>query len=213
MRFPRAGFVTPHPGGFGQRKQVYAVCASANCYARPALRPVREVLAALAPGRVLPFAPGNSRKRGPEMSRAIGEVPQWSAGRRARPRIGALRRPAHWQAATSTGVARTFVGCASRRSAPLGLLRGEKDWLGGLQTSGAGRVARADFYFHLSPVGRGREPTGPARSGRPDDRLRERVRRFRRCRFREVGSPSPASHLRCSVPSPHWGEGKIGRRA
>ena len=52
---------------------------------RPARRPVREVLAALAPGRVLPFAPGNSRKRGPEMSRAIGEVPQWSAGRRARP--------------------------------------------------------------------------------------------------------------------------------
>ena len=24
----------------------------------------------------------------------------------------------------------------------------------------------------------------------------------------EVGSPSPASHLRCSAPSPHWGEGK-----
>src|SRR5260370_42009351 len=42
---------------------------------RPALRPVREVLAALAPGRVLPFAPGNSRKRGPELSQAskLGE--------------------------------------------------------------------------------------------------------------------------------------------
>jgi hypothetical protein len=36
--------------------------------ARPALRPVREELAALAPGRVLPFAPGGSRKRGPELS-------------------------------------------------------------------------------------------------------------------------------------------------
>src|SRR4029077_7507985 len=42
---------------------------------RPALGPVREVLAALAPGRVLPFAPGNSRKRGPELSRGskLGE--------------------------------------------------------------------------------------------------------------------------------------------
>src|SRR5436190_23688793 len=30
--------------------------------------------------------------------------------------------------------------------------------------------------IHLSPMGRGREPTGPARSGRPDDKLRERVR-------------------------------------
>src|ERR1700685_2215552 len=36
---------------------------------RPAWLPVREVLAALAPGRVLPFAPGDSRKRGPEPSR------------------------------------------------------------------------------------------------------------------------------------------------
>jgi len=38
---------------------------------RPALRPVREVLAALAPGRVLPFAPGDSRKRGPKLSRGV----------------------------------------------------------------------------------------------------------------------------------------------
>src|SRR5208282_985103 len=40
------------------------------------LRPVREELAALAPGRVLPFAPGNSRKRGPgaePRSQSLGE--------------------------------------------------------------------------------------------------------------------------------------------
>src|SRR5271166_908395 len=36
---------------------------------RPALGSVCEVLAALAPGRVLPFAPGNFRKRGPGLSR------------------------------------------------------------------------------------------------------------------------------------------------
>ena len=60
--------------------------------------------------------------------------------------------------------------------------------------------------FHLSPVGRGREPTGPVRSGRPDDRLRERVRGVRECRF--ARSVPPASHLRCSTPSPHRGEGR-----
>ena len=38
---------------------------------RPALRPVCEVLAALAPGRVPPFAPGNSRKRGPGLSQGV----------------------------------------------------------------------------------------------------------------------------------------------
>jgi hypothetical protein len=35
----------------------------------------------------------------------------------------------------------------------------------------------------------------------------ERVRGSGRCRKFEVGSPSPASHLRCSAPSPHRGEG------
>ncbi|HTP90100.1 MAG TPA: hypothetical protein VMJ52_00055, partial [Xanthobacteraceae bacterium] len=38
----------------------------------------REVLAALVPERVLPFASGDSRKRWPGPKK-----PQWSAGRRA----------------------------------------------------------------------------------------------------------------------------------
>ena len=54
---------------------------------RPVRRvPDREVLAALVPERVLPFASGDSRKRG--LSRAgmkSGDVPRWGAERRARP--------------------------------------------------------------------------------------------------------------------------------
>jgi len=49
---------------------------------RPALRPVREVLAALAPGRVLPFAPGNSRKRGPELSQGVKALASAAVERR-----------------------------------------------------------------------------------------------------------------------------------
>src|SRR5438105_8160820 len=91
-RFPRAGVVTPLPGGSGHR---------------PAgTRPVREVLAALAPGRVLPFAPGNSRKRGPELSRGskLGEC-RGGAPTGERPRRAAAA-PAHNQVATSDYVAR-----------------------------------------------------------------------------------------------------------
>src|SRR5207248_5019067 len=56
-----------------------------------------------------------------------------------------------------------------------------------------------DSVGHLSPVGRGREPTGPARSRRPDDRLRERVRGF--------GSLISISVTPSPQPSPHRGEG------
>ena len=92
---------------------------------RPALRPVREVLAALAPGRVLPFAPGNSRKRGPELShrgQSLGECRSGAPEGERAPTFGALPRPAHCRTVTSGSVARTLVGCASRRSASLGLL-------------------------------------------------------------------------------------------
>src|SRR5208283_4371132 len=57
-RFPRAGLVTPLPGGFGNPLDRH-------------YRPLREELASLAPGRVLPFAPGDSRKRGPRLSRGV----------------------------------------------------------------------------------------------------------------------------------------------
>jgi hypothetical protein len=94
---------------------------------RPALRPVREVLAALAPGRVLPFAPGNSRKRGPELShrgQSLGECRSGAPEGERAPTFGALPRPAHCRTVTSGSVARTLVGCASRRSAPLFMSRG-----------------------------------------------------------------------------------------
>src|SRR5436305_14172600 len=44
---------------------------------------------------------------------------------------------------------------------------------------------------HLFPLGRGREPTGPARNGRPDDRLRERVRGSGCLSFRVRYPPHP----------------------
>ena len=50
--------------------------------------------------------------------------------------------------------------------------------------------------MHLSPVGRGRRTSAASASGEGGQTF-------------EVGSPSPASHLRCSAPSPHWGEGKF----
>ena len=210
---------------------------------RPALRPVREVLAALAPGRVLPFAPGNSRKRGPELSQGVKALASAAVERRkaSAPRKqmsaqtaytclrGALPRPAHIQAVTFGCVARTLLGCASRRSAPLGFIRGGKTCLvvrkprtplrreneflfrhceersdeaiqslvaqkTGLlrfarNDKGAERAARTDFYFHLSPAGRGRAEG----AGEGDQTVQT-------C---EVSSPSPASHLRCSAPSPH----------
>src|ERR1700683_1248626 len=50
--------------------------------ARPALGPVREELAALAPGRVLPFAPGGSRKRGPGLSQEVKALASAAVERR-----------------------------------------------------------------------------------------------------------------------------------
>src|SRR6266851_9284641 len=62
-------------------------CARGRLGHRPVRRvPDCEVLAALVPERVLPFASGGSRKRGP--SRAEGSkprMPRWGAERRARP--------------------------------------------------------------------------------------------------------------------------------
>jgi hypothetical protein len=49
---------------------------------RPALRPVCEVLAALASGRVLPFAPDGSRKRGPKLSRGVKALARPAVERR-----------------------------------------------------------------------------------------------------------------------------------
>src|SRR5579871_588640 len=49
---------------------------------RPAIRPVCEELTALASGRVLPFAPGDSRKRGPKLSQEVKALASAAAERR-----------------------------------------------------------------------------------------------------------------------------------
>jgi len=116
VRFPRAGFVSPYAGGSGHR---------------PVRRvPDCEVLAALVPERVLPFASGGSRKRGPEPSRGskLGAVPRRSAERRARSlpspaQAGADQRPA--RAASQDAAS---VGCALRRSASLLLREVTLEW-------------------------------------------------------------------------------------
>src|SRR5579859_1843089 len=55
---------------------------AASATDRPALRPVCEELTALAPGRVLPFAPGDSRKRGPKLSQEVKALASAAAERR-----------------------------------------------------------------------------------------------------------------------------------
>ena len=130
---------------------------------RPALRPVREVLAALAPGRVLPFAPGNSRKRGPELSRGVRALAKCRSGapegERA-PTFGALPRPCTFRRR------RLAVWRGHWLDAPLGaplpsllrmILRGEGSeskglcCCGGLQTSGAS-ASRERIRFSSFPT-------------------------------------------------------------
>ena len=104
----------------------HAVPGRFRASSRPALGPVCEVLAALAPGRVLPFAPGNSRKRGPELSEAIrlckcrGGAPE---GERPPP----VPSPASGGGKVARGRVPSdtaLVGCAFRRSASLFRRRG-----------------------------------------------------------------------------------------
>ena len=66
---------------------------------RPALRPACEVLAALAPGRVLPFAPGNSRKRGPGLSQGVTALASAAVERREASALNAKRAAASADAA------------------------------------------------------------------------------------------------------------------
>ena len=128
---------------------------------RPALRPVREVLAALAPGRVLPFAPGNSRKRGPELSqrgKSLGECRSGAPEGERAPTFGALPRPGtgkwrhfsvwrgHWLDAPFGAPLPSFLRMITRGegSESKGLCR-----CGGSQTSGAERVARTNSFYPL----------------------------------------------------------------
>ena len=78
---------TPEGGAGAVLVGVAIHCARGRLGHRPVRHvPDREVLAALVPERVLPFASGGSRKRG--LSRAEVKkprMPRWGAERRARP--------------------------------------------------------------------------------------------------------------------------------
>ncbi len=99
---------------------------AASATDRPALRPACEELTALAPGRVLPFAPGDSRKRGPKLSQEVKALASAAAERREasapEARCGGnvatawrAPRPKRAQAVTSGRVARLVM-----RKAPVG---------------------------------------------------------------------------------------------
>jgi hypothetical protein len=115
----RGRICSPHSGGFGA-----PLGRQKERSARSSL--VRPRRAKHPPSRV----PGNVVLELSQMwLRLRWRVPQWSAGRRARPEFGALPRP----------LARTMVGCAFRRSASLGLSRGMRtNFEMALQSSGAG---------------------------------------------------------------------------
>ena len=85
--------------------------------------------------------------------RSPWRVPRRSAERRAIP-AGIAAAPAHGSMATSNRVARPWMDALS--GAPPPFVFGE-DLAVALACLGRIRVARTGFYFHLSPLGRGRE--------------------------------------------------------
>ena len=129
---------------------------AASATDRPALRPACEELTALAPGRVLPFAPGDSRKRGPKLSQEVKALASAAAERREasapEARCGGnvavawrAPRPKHRQAVTSVGVARLVM-----RKAPVGapppfyFFRGQSFRAVAWQDSGANKKTRRE---------------------------------------------------------------------
>jgi len=92
-RLPGALPYTALPGGSGHRSVRL-------------VQPVREVLAALAPGRVLPFAPGGSRKHGPRPRRR-GGAPRGERAPSLTPPPQAGRQVRRARAARQTGFAHT----------------------------------------------------------------------------------------------------------
>ncbi len=106
---PAGGIANPHPGGFGHRTGRHYDLA-------------RKVLAALAPGG-LPFAPGKSRKRGPELSQGVRALASAAAKRRkaSAPRFGALPRSCTFRSRHLIVWRGQWTACAFRRSASLSL--------------------------------------------------------------------------------------------
>ena len=85
------------------------------------------------------------------------------------------------RAACAEKIRRRRAPPTALRAAPPPRYRGER----------CGSAPRERDPIHLFPLGRGREPTGPARNGRPDDRLRERVRGSGCLSFRVRYPPHP----------------------
>jgi hypothetical protein len=158
------------PGGFGHRPGRH-YDRPARCLAElgsgEGVKPAR----AEAPKRKLPSA---VRKRGPELSggvRSPKREPRWSAERRARFRKARCR----------IRMMRPKNGCAYRRSASLRFREGCLKWWTKLGRKARReneerclRETRVSSAPATASVARSPdEPTGPARSGRPDDKLRD----------------------------------------
>src|SRR5208282_346032 len=149
VRFLRAGLVTPLPGGLGiDPAGIMTGARGASLQAR-------------AMAKVTPL-PAVSREARPGLSHGINL--------RGKRRGGAPRgeRACARRAAAPAGAANGW--CACRRSASPLL------WGGKNQTKlGRESAARTRSLIVTRESRGGTTPTGPARSGRPDDRLREAI--------------------------------------
>jgi hypothetical protein len=129
--------------------------------------------------RSRPVIPG---RRGPEMSRAIGEVPRWSAGRRARPGKAGERRPDTCAGSRLPGVnvARCVRASAGWRMAGVA---GGTGFAGAVALTGRCATARRSV----------RRPCGAARSCcRKQSRARRSAQRGRRGFAPRHGARRPA---------------------
>src|ERR1700691_4395498 len=79
---------TPECGAGAVPVAALRAAAGGFCISPSGPMPDCEVLAALVPERVLPFASGGSRKRWLKPSRGEPREPRWGAERRARPLQG-----------------------------------------------------------------------------------------------------------------------------
>ena len=162
--------------------------------ARPALGPVREELAALAPERARsPFASGDSRKRGPRLSggvRSPKREPRWSAERRARPkRMVCASEPsvARFRARSAFRRQRLFAWRGQWLDAPVGappplVIQGRAQdpplrARDGKESTKLGRwcVARRNA-FSSAPAKRGRGTARSVMEGASDEPIRLRRR-------------------------------------
>src|SRR5579872_1371597 len=162
-------------GGLGTRSR------AASATDRPAIRPVCEELTALAPGRVLPFAPGDSRKRGPKLSQEVKALASAAAERREasapEARCGGnvavawrAPRPKRAQAVTSGRVARLVMRKAPVGAPPPFYFFGAAflQWLGKARARTKNASRERDFFVlpcaRDAHAGKGKEKEAPCAS-------------------------------------------------